>query len=485
VSGNQVSKPILSIVTPVFNGGDFIASALQSVREASKVCENVEHIIMDGGSTDNTLQIIEAERRIPGSPISQVISGQDGGQADAINRGFSLAKGSFLAWLNADDVYVSSSLCAIVQKLQQTRADVVLGRCVFVRPDGTVLFSPKPPDPVTPSSLLCLLSGWYAGRSIVQPEAFISREAFGSSGGLDDSLHYTMDHEFWLRLALRGAVFEQLDIVVAKQLVHAGQKTADNTAVVTEQLGYAANKVSDCSELFEPDLEQVQAELKLLNERLVSVKEINAALTRLDSGYEYRPPTIDGIDSRVFQELGTRSAKAQRWLCVGLNPAEVQAISREIHPLRPPVVVGGTVNLPGTFDVVAIRRPIDAPKNWRRIAAGNLREGGYLAVLGEPGPERVLALSQCISTEISNRLTWRSKYRSLSGAASIVRESRQRWQPICDSQMASGYLETVYTSYYGKPSDHPMLELANYLGIASEVLPWRSGIWRMGADTRT
>src|SRR5690606_10670062 len=107
------------------------------------------------------------------------------------------------------------------------------------------VFAPVPPDPVTPESLLRLLSGWFAGRSIVQPEAFVRREVLESLGGVDESLHYTMDHHLWVRLASAGARFQAEEIEVARQLVHPGQKTADNIAVAREMLTYAKGMLAD------------------------------------------------------------------------------------------------------------------------------------------------------------------------------------------------------------------------------------------------
>jgi len=481
LSAEYPNKPVLSVVTPVFNGEEFIAKALRSVREASSADALIEHIIMDAGSTDRTMQIVEAERRVRGSPISLVVSESDGGQADAINKGFAQARGDYLAWLNADDVFVPSKLRTMVHILKESKADVVLGRCVFVNVAGNVVYAPTPPEPVAPGALLRLLSGWYAGRSIVQPEAFIARSVFESAGGLDTNLHYTMDHEYWLRLALRGATFESHDMVVAKQLVHPGQKTADNAAVVREQIPYAVNYLAESPELFGTSGSLVKRELDCIQNKLQVYDLIAASLQRIVQSDGYQLPVSQDADARVLSQLTKNAKRTKTTLCVALREDEIKAVVGAVGPSVPPVVVGRPIEAPGLFDIVVVRRRMNAQVDWRSVSAACLRENGLLVILGEPDPKRVRHITERIGAELANRLTWNSKNLITESMDAAEKNSSSCWQPICDTNLCDDSLVEVSAVYYGKPADHPMLELASKLAICDELQPWRSGVWRLAS----
>src|SRR5690606_30717890 len=117
-------KPTLSIITPVLNGGSFLPKAIRSVAEAAAMGADVEHIIVDGGSTDGTLEIARAAMAEPGSPITQLLTGPDSGQSQAINRGVEKSKGRYVVWLNADDYYLPIGLSRIVGVLSSSNSEV-------------------------------------------------------------------------------------------------------------------------------------------------------------------------------------------------------------------------------------------------------------------------------------------------------------------------------------------------------------------------
>lgn len=382
-------QPILSIVTPVLNAAEFLPTALASVEEASRHGAEIEHIIVDGGSTDGSLEIAQSARDSSGTPIVEIFSGEDSGQSQAINRGVAVARGRYVGWLNADDVYLSSGLVMLVADMARSDADVVLGRCRFVDRSGRSRFVPSPPDPVTPESLLRLISGWFAGRSIVQPEAFVRREVFDRLGGVDESLHYTMDYHLWLRLAASNASFQAEPIEVAHQIVHDAQKTADNLAVVREMLLYADGFLSDRPESpereqAEREIERIRARARLAN-RLREAIAPHGSLSHSDIVMHGRRPVVS---ESLLEGVGVGASHGKRCVFAGLKPDEIGRAIAWLRPGVPHVVAGRLPLVASAFDLI-ITTVEAIPSN----AAGSdvlntLRPGGTLCILGAtPGIE--------------------------------------------------------------------------------------------------
>ncbi|MEM1072291.1 MAG: glycosyltransferase [Planctomycetota bacterium] len=239
-SGSEIAQPVLSVVTPVLNGRTFLPACLESVRRAARLLPGaIEHIIADGGSSDGSLDLIRSHMDEAGSPIVRIYEGPDRGQSHAINRGLAGAKGRYVAWLNADDVYEPRALVSVLDAMRGSSAGLHLARASIVDGTGREIYCPVPPEPLTPEMLLRLLTVWFAGRSIIQPEAFIRRDVWDTVGGLREANHHSMDHELWLRLAEHGVDVVRHVEVVARQLAHPAQKTSDNAAVVRSMLEYA------------------------------------------------------------------------------------------------------------------------------------------------------------------------------------------------------------------------------------------------------
>ena len=185
----QNPEPLVSIITPSFNQGRFIEEAILSVKAQN--CARIEHIIIDGSSTDETLDVI---RRYEGMYNLRWLSEPDEGQADALNKGFKLARGEVLGWLNADDTYQPGAVGSAVAWLQSHPAvDLVYGGFNFINEGGDILYTHIPPE----FSLEKLLYG----DIIPQAAMFFRRGIIEGIGGVDPNLHYVMDWEFVLRIA--------------------------------------------------------------------------------------------------------------------------------------------------------------------------------------------------------------------------------------------------------------------------------------------
>jgi glycosyltransferase involved in cell wall biosynthesis len=180
----------VSIVTPSYNQGAFIEKTIESV--LSQDYNNIEYFVIDGGSTDETIDILKKyEGRLTW------ISEKDKGQSDAINKGFRMASGDIVAWLNSDDTYEPGAVSAIVPLFENNPSLGLLygeGNIINERGEKTGRFTAT-----TRFNLWKLIHVW---DYILQPATFFRREALEKCGYLDESLHYVMDWDLWIRLAL-------------------------------------------------------------------------------------------------------------------------------------------------------------------------------------------------------------------------------------------------------------------------------------------
>ncbi len=193
-----------SIVTPSFNQGRFLPDCLVSVQ--SQVDVNWEHIVIDGGSTDNTQDVLRAH------PQVQRVCEPDQGQSDAINKGFRRASGDWVMWLNADD-YLRPGALAAVQTFATAHpdTDVIYGDCDYVDEQGRFIRHKREGR----FNLQMLL---FYGCYIPSTATFLNRRILrvGQVGHLlDVSYHVCMDLEYYLRLARHGYRFEHLPISLA------------------------------------------------------------------------------------------------------------------------------------------------------------------------------------------------------------------------------------------------------------------------------
>ena len=179
----------VSIITPSFNQARFLPETLRSVR--GQTHPHIEHIIVDGGSTDGSVDILRA------APSIRWVSESDRGQVDAINKGFSLATGEVLAWLNSDDTLDPDAVRLAVEALQRTGADMVYGDLRIIDAEGTHIrmFYGIPFDYRT------LL---YGINYIGQQSAFFRRALLGNAGPLRAEYDNGFDYELWLRMARYG-----------------------------------------------------------------------------------------------------------------------------------------------------------------------------------------------------------------------------------------------------------------------------------------
>ncbi len=208
--------PRVSIVTPSFNQVNFLEQTIRSVLEQNY--PNIEYLILDGGSTDGSVEIIRKYQ----NHLAYWVSQPDNGQAAAINAGWRRSTGEIIAWLNSDDTYEPGAISAVIQVFSMhPDVDVVVGDCAVIDSSGGFLRHLPASD--------FNLAGILAGNSLPQQGVFLRRAAVEKAGWLDSSLHYVFDWALWLVLGLQGARFYHLATPIANFRVWEQSKTGSGT----------------------------------------------------------------------------------------------------------------------------------------------------------------------------------------------------------------------------------------------------------------
>lgn len=202
-----MDSPLVSVVTPVLNRRDTLVGCLQSV--ADQTYPRVQHIVVDGGSTDGTIELLEKQ------PDIRWISEPDTGMYNAINKGLAMCEGNVIAYLNSDDLYLPYSVEVAVTALMNGH-DLVYG-------DLGVLTREKQPVGFYPQFYRDFDLNYYTHfATLAQPTVFWSKDLMDRIGTFDESYRLLGDCEYWLRASVKGGRLKHLEEILAVQIEHEG-----------------------------------------------------------------------------------------------------------------------------------------------------------------------------------------------------------------------------------------------------------------------
>lgn len=254
------------MVTPSFNQGRFIEETIQSV--LNQDYPHVEYLVIDGGSTDDTLEILRRyDDRLTW------ISGPDRGQSHAINKGFRMATGEILCWLNADDLYEPGAIRTAVDYLSSHPEVAMTYGLVKVISESGDLTEVK-----TSSKAFDLWSVIHWAYGIDQASTFFRRAAIEEVGYLDEDLHWCMDWDLWVRIGTRFRI-ANLDTVFASIRMHSSAKTSTGGIQRLREVVSVMRKYSECS---------------------ISFGVLRAGLGAVHMFFKYRMPFLYGYFGRFI-----------------------------------------------------------------------------------------------------------------------------------------------------------------------------------------
>lgn len=297
----MTSTPLVSIVTPSFNQAKYLETTIRSV--LNQDYGHIEYIVMDGGSTDGSIQILEKYD----SKISYWTSQLDRGQADAINRGFELAKGELLAWLNSDDAYMPGAVREAVDAINNfPDAGMIYGDGIMVGEHLEVLDRHHYPQ----LTLVDLLSF----EVLLQPAVFMRRSALEQVGYLDPEYNLILDHELWVRIASRYPIVH-VPSYWALERTHPEAKTI---AMAGQFVTEAERLIDDASR--SPNMQEI---IPKHNRRIQAGLGVFAARRLIDAGYHSE--ALLRITLAVFKHPATVLRYWYKWVqaffsTLGLEP---------------------------------------------------------------------------------------------------------------------------------------------------------------------
>jgi glycosyltransferase involved in cell wall biosynthesis len=279
-----MSRPLLSVVIPSFNSEKYIGDCLESLKKEAS--DRVELILMDGGSSDRTMELVEAYRDM----FEIVISAADKGQSDAFNKGFALARGEYFTWLNSDDVFCPGALDRVLDEIALTKQPWYAANVVYIDKDSKVT--------------RCCRSGAFEGfalnfgvLNVFGPSTIFHRDLYAELGGFREDFHFCMDTEYWWRIAGHGIRYQRLPVYLWALRLHEDAKTAasvkggEDARPPGMRLDNERNR-----EMYFPQVSRFKRRLGVLLVRCYRILNLSY-LKSILSTYRYRGVRLDKVKS--------------------------------------------------------------------------------------------------------------------------------------------------------------------------------------------
>lgn len=225
----------VSVVIPSYNQGRFLERTILSV--LNQDWPNLELIVVDGASTDDSVEVIRKYE----PHLAWWVSEKDAGQTQAIVKGLRHATGPYVTWLGSDDILMPGAVRRMAEELdREPRASMVYGGVAFIDPHDRVIKCTAYRD-MTLDSLL-----YKKHSTIAQPSSLLRRETLDAAGGLDESLHYCMDYDLWIRLHAQGPSLNLGDVILSCYRLHEDSKTVGSyTRMALEKIAVNRRHTGD------------------------------------------------------------------------------------------------------------------------------------------------------------------------------------------------------------------------------------------------